>query len=457
MLVVLVSSCALVAALGCFGPVVPEPTPTPSPDPVPTLDVLPPPHVPSGAEFGFEDVDIQLSPTLTAAVQELDRATGRVLINGVDTAEPSTPFTFVWGDGRDDEGWFPMTHIYADTTRDYEAMVVAHYLSGRIGQEVVPVSFGSPPLHQISTPVELRVTIPTSLVALTSRIYGTPTGLSTFSDGFFTSATRATVEYILSIAAWIQCEFANDDVYAPDGIFQQVVLRDSDFEGMYSMWFTTPPSYAAGDYAFRGRPEYSSLFHEMGHNFTLNSPARFCFGGRIDGPANAIFSETMAQIFAHATAYEIINCQDAYGLDPTTTAAVWHSAVASYQFLKSRYNAYVDSGCGFSSWNNPATTEDETFDTFMTLAYVFCERAELARQGYREPLQRMMKLLQTFDSSMLAGYSPGENSPEAEAYRATLMVAALSYAFDEDLRARFVGLRYPVSDEVYASLLDRVR
>jgi hypothetical protein len=118
-----------------------------------------------------------------------------------------------------------------------------------------------------------------------------------------TPASRATVEYVLSVAAWIQCEFTNGDVYAPDGNFQQVVLRDADFGGMYSIWFTPPPGFAAGDYAFQGSPEDSSLFHEMGHNFTLNSPVEFCYGGKIDGWANAIFSETMAQIFAHATAF----------------------------------------------------------------------------------------------------------------------------------------------------------
>ena len=41
--------------------------------------------------------------------------------------------------------------------------------------------------------------------------------------------------------------------------------------------------------------------HEMGHNATLNSPADYYFGGKTDGPANAILSETIAQIFQHAT------------------------------------------------------------------------------------------------------------------------------------------------------------
>ena len=34
----------------------------------------------------------------------------------------------------------------------------------------------------------------------------------------------------------------------------------------------------------------------------------------IDGNANAIYSESMAQIFQHATGYEIVNNYDYYGL-----------------------------------------------------------------------------------------------------------------------------------------------
>jgi len=449
---VLVGVCASVATLSCIAPIVPGPEPEPSS----TLAIPSPPAVPRNATFSFETADIELSATLAVGVQEIDRITGRVVISGVDTAQPSIPFTFAWGDGIQDAGWFPMTHTYADTARDYEATVTAHYGAGRVGKEVVTISFVTPEMHPVAIPEEVGVTVPTNLVPLSSRVYASPTGLSVFGDNFLTSASRSTVEYVLSVAAWIQCAFANGDVYAPDGVFQQVVLRDADFGGMYSIWFTTPPSFAAGDYAFQGSPEYSSLFHEMGHNVTLNSPAAFCYGGKIDGWANAIFSETMAQIFAHATAYEIINCSSVYGLDTTTTASVRRSSVASYRFLRSRYNSYVAEGKRFSSWNDSGTSVDETFDTFMVLGYVFCEQAEQAGRGYREPLQRMMTLLQTFDAPMQDAYSPGENSPAAEAYRATLMVAALSYAFDQDLRPRFRELSFPVSDEIYASLIERV-
>ena len=378
---------------------------------------------------------------------------GRVVINGIDTAQPATPFTFTWGDGSEDEGWFPMTHIYIDPSRDYEVVVTAHYGAVRVSQQAVAVRFVTPDLHPIAVPREVVVAIPTNLVPFGSRVYAAPTGLSAFGDASLASVSRATVEYMLSIAAWIQCEFVNADVYAPDGVFQQVVLRDAASGGMYSLWFTTPPSFAAGDYAFQGSPQYSSFFHEMGHNVTLNSPAAFCYGGKIDGSANAIFSEAMAQIFAHATAYEIINCADAYGLSPALVDAVKQSAIDSHRLLKSGYEAYLAVGHPFASWNDPGTDVDETLDTFMTIAYVFCQHADQAGQGFRGPVQRMMRLLQTFDSKMEQEYSPDLDSPAAESFRATLMVAAASYGLNQDLRGVFRDLDFPVSDEVYANLL----
>ena len=72
------------------------------------------------------------------------------------------------------------------------------------------------------------------------------------------------------------------------------------------------------DYGFQGTIEWSSFMHEMGHNFTLNSPADYYYGGKIDGNANAIFSESLAQIFQHATAFEIINNYSDYVSNSTT-------------------------------------------------------------------------------------------------------------------------------------------
>lgn len=241
-----------------------------------------------------------------------------------------------------------------------------------------------------------------------------------------------------------------------DGEFQQVVLRDPNALGMYSLWFTNPVSFVSGNYGFMGTLEYSSFFHEMGHNFTLNSPANYYYGWKIDGNANAIYSETMANIFAHATAYEILNNTEKYGIDPIVALEIQNSALASFAVTRQGFENYIAKGMQFHSWNNPRTPEDETFDSFMTLVYMFCRHAEESNLGYRVPVQRMMRVLQKFNPDWLALYSPKSNSPQAESFRATLMVAAMSYAFNTDLREEFRNLNFPINDDYYTSILAMV-
>jgi len=403
--------------------------------------------------FSFSDVLFGPAPTLSVHVSEIDANTGRVVINGVDSRSPNTPFLFAWGDGSKDEGWFPMEHTYTDTTRNYIITVTARYSSDMTDSARAVVRFSPPTVERMSTPAILTVSVPNHHVTLETRLYTVPSSLTYFSDQFFVNTPRAVVEYVLTLAAWIQCEFTNGDIVAIEGGFPQVILRDPTIRGMHSLWYTSPVAVAAGDYAFAGAVQYSSLFHEIGHNFTLNTPAQYPYGGKIDGNANAIYSESLAQIFQHATAYEIINNASLYGLPEDLALEIKLSAIASASILRQAFENYLSSGRRFSSWNDPSTPQDETYGTFMTIAYKFCAHAEMMGCGYRLPLKRMMRLLQVFNSDLAARYAPSEDSAEAETFRATLLVAALSYAFSSDLRAEFRDLNFPVDDAVYDELL----
>ncbi len=132
------------------------------------------------------------------------------------------------------------------------------------------------------------------------------------------------------------------------------------------------------------------------------------------------------------------------------------NAIQSMWIVRQSYETYIGSGMRFSSWNDPATQTEETFNTFMTIAYVFFVHAENSGLGYEIPLKRMMRLLQTFGDSDRERYSQFSNTPAAETFRSTLFVAALSCAFGEDLRAEFRNLNFPVNDEIYDELLNRV-
>jgi len=411
---------------------------------------------PSEESFNFQRQVLGDTSSLYLLIVDINENTGEVNINGGDTQEPTIPFTWDWGDDTTTTGWMNQIHVYEDLTQNYIVNVTSNYGGGETDSAEILVLFTSPDISSITLPPEIIVTIPDYFPYLESRLYNIPDGLTSFNDVFFNIINKSIIEYVLSVTALIQKDFVNDDVYLVDGAFRQVVLRDASFSGMYSLWYTSPVSFAAGDYGFEGSLQWSSFFHEMGHNFVLNSPSNYYYGGKIDGSANAIFSESMALIFQHATAYELLNNAEQYGIDDNLAFDVGNSATQSIQLVREAYERYIDMGSNYQSWNDYATPEDETFDTFMVLAYKFFEHAELSGQGYRTPVKRMMELLQTFDTDLRDMYSPRDDTTSGARFRSTLLVSALSYAFDVDLRGEFHELNFPIDDEIYDSLLGRV-
>lgn len=408
------------------------------------------------AAFDFKEQLFGPTSTLTVNIESIDANTGEVTVNGCDTRCLTRSFTWNWGDGSEPEsGWFPMEHTYTNLTENYIITVTSHYCGGGTDTAETLARFVAPQISPVNLPSNIEVTIPDSNVNLDSRMAGyyPPATLTHFDDSFFEVVPRATIEYILTVAAFVEKDLVNSDIPDVNGGFRQVLLRDPCFDGMYSLWFTSPVSFGAGDYAFGGTIQYSSFTHEMGHNFTLNTPADYYYGGKIDGCANAIYSESMAQIFQHATAYEIINNAEFYGLGDDLVYDIKQSAISSMQIVRNAYEDYVNSGAHFYSWNNPITPEDETVDTFMTIAYKFCEQAENSEAGYRIPLKRMMKLLQLFNSYLKSRYDRLHNNPAADSFRATLMVAALSHGFSKDLRPDFQALNFPIDDTTYNELI----
>ena len=396
--------------------------------------------------------------TLGLNPPSIDPDTGLVIANGGESGHVIEPFTWDWGDGSPPVGsWFPAQHTYTDTTRNYVITVTAQYAGGETDSLQILARFAAPQISPVALPSETAVTIATEDVALGSRMggYVPPITMIPFEDSHFGTVPRSTIEYVLSAAAPIQMDLANGDVEEVDGGFQQVLLRDIRLSGgaMLSVWFTTPVSFSASPDAMQGSIPWSSFLHEMGHNVTLNFPADYRYGGRIDGSAYAIYTETMAQIFQHATAYEMVNNAEAYGLGEDLALDIATSAASTIGVLRSAYERYIGNGAPFHTWNDPATPEDETSDTFMTVAYKFCEHAENAGQGYATPLKRMMSLLALFDEDMEARYDRAADSVQADAFRATLMVAALSHAFLTDLRAEFEALNFAIEDDTYEALI----
>lgn len=396
--------------------------------------------------------DVSEAHTLSVALDTVDLVTGEVALNGIDTGAVAAPFDVDWGDGTLSSGYFPLLHAYADTTQNHTIVVTSHYGGGATDTARTLARFVAPVLTPVAVNDALAVTIPAMPVVLGTHYYPAPS-LDVFDDGQFSIVPRADVEYVLTIAAMLQYDLTNADVYMFDGAFRQVVLEDPAIGGgMYSLWFTDPAAFGAGSAAFAGAYPYSSFFHEMGHNFSLNTPSDYYYGGKTDGNANAIFSEATAQIYQHATAYELLDPASDWGLDDDVRLEIELSARASIRGTKIALDRYVAGGSVFESWNDPATGPDESFDSFMVIAHRFFEHAELLGTGYGPPLSRMVAMLQSFDAVRHASWDPGNDTPQAETFRATWMVAAVSYGFATDLRPDFVGLGFPIDDALFIEI-----
>lgn len=408
--------------------------------------------------FNFKTSICNEKKTLSSYVASIDTASGEVTLNGYDGRGPAY-FTFAWGDGTANEtGGFEKKHTYRIRTKNYLASVMADYGSGKKDTVKVLIRFCTPSIEPkaMKAPFAIDVAIPsqTEPLILSSREpnYGAPDD-HRYADTGFKAVSREVVEYVLTVAAKIQLEIADYNVEEVNGGFKQYILYDPLMEGgMVSKWYSSPVTFIAGSRAFDGTIDWSSFYHEMGHNVTLNFPKAYRFGGKIDGNANALYSETMAQIFQHTTAFEIVNRYAEFGLSPDIALEIEQTSLATLRVVRNAYLDYLTKGRKFHSWNQEITDNDEAFESFMTLAMVYCEEAE-DRNDYQGPLKRMMKFLGNFDADLHTEYNPTINSAGADTFRATYMVAAFSYGMDEDLRPRFKDLKFPIKDEIYRRLI----
>ncbi len=209
-----------------------------------------------------------------------------------------------------------MTHTYTNISQNYILIVVANYVGGGKDTAEAIIRFVPPSISPITLSDTIAVYIPDNedvLDTMGTRLFIPPANLTFFDDNFFPIIPRSTIEYVLTTAAKFQKDFVNNSLFLPYDKFKQYMFRDPTFGGAYSLWFTNPVSFGVGDPFMLGNIDYSSFFHEMGHNITLNTPPSFYYGDVIGGNANAIYSESMAQIFRHATGYEVVNNYDYYG------------------------------------------------------------------------------------------------------------------------------------------------
>ena len=405
--------------------------------------------------FNYKQAILGRTRTLSPGINSINRTTGEVVFGGGDSRGPTTPgltFTWIWGDGTSNNGFFPQTKKYADVTKNYLAKIVSTYSSTEKDTVEVLVDFVKGKVTPIALDPKLRVYIPSQPVSLSSSNgYGISAALRPFPESTFSDLSRADFEYLFHLGATIEYDFVNEDVVLHNGKFEQYALRDSTFGGAYALWFTRPVVFGIGNSFLKGTDsDFSSMYHEMGHNLTLNFPAKFIYGGKIDGPANAFYSEAMAQIFQYAVGYEIINNCQKYGLDEVLLFKYKTLFFNGVSRLRGTFNDYTKGGMRFNTFydasKNDAQRGTDVFQTFLSVPYKFYEQAEQQGKGYRTPIKRLTKFLSLFNADWQKRYDQFNDTPAANSFRATLMVAAMSYAFEKDLRADFRAINYPISD-----------
>ncbi|MCC6794301.1 MAG: hypothetical protein IT366_04225 [Candidatus Hydrogenedentes bacterium] len=390
--------------------------------------------------------------TLNASLETIDGQD--ISINGVDTAAPSEPFTFDWGDGATSNAWFPAQHTYQNTNKNYTVRVTAHYSGGATDFVEVFVRFKPVNWSFVADPtVPDRFDIPSTPITPVSTLPGylPPDGTQIFAVSDIGASERSAVEYAMSVAHWIQLRYVHENVTS-EAAGAHAMLKQTTFPGSLSFWYTQPPTFTAHPDYLAGEIYFSSLFHEAGHIMTLNCPASFRMGGKIDGNMNAIFSEGLAGVFQHATAYEILNTKGRFGLPEDVLSMIKFDAIKTVVVARQSYARVFNGDSVVTTYNDPNTVDDETFNTFLTVVYVFVDLAE-TQGNFRKPLQRTMELFETFNQSDATKYQ----QPDNESFRSTYWVAALSYGFKTDLRDRFRDLGFPVKNKIYRELKSRVK
>lgn len=397
--------------------------------------------------FSYRSIIEGTARTLSATVQITNLASGSVSVTGVDSARPSSPFSFDWGDGTMSTGFFPQSHTYANASRNYVVGVTARYSDGTTDTVTLQLMFVPTTLGAYSTDPATRVTVPATVPPMQSVQPGfaVPT-LSPFTEaelpGFI---SRTGLEQVFSIANEILRDLHNADTEtAAGGGFPQVVLTDRNMPanaGGYSCWYTDPAALAVRPSTMAQNPVgWTTFFHELSHNVTLRSPRAYRTGGRVDGQGNAVFSESLARIFPAVVAYLLVNDAARYGLPVELADQI---AAQARQDLR---NIKTNTAGPIALWNNPATTTDETMAAFNVIAYQFFLNADPDGNNYRDALKRMMSRLACFNPEWERAYDAKTDSVSGARFRAALMIGSMSYGLQKDLRATFRELGFPIDD-----------
>lgn len=400
-----------------------------------------------------------LGPPLQTGLfpEEINPQTGEVRMAGTLTESVKEPFTWNWGDGSETRGFFPQSHQYKVPRRNYLVTMTYRQSDGRDEVGVSPVFLTMAGIKPVPLPSQVRVSIPALKVPIldlsTGRSqYANTPKIVPFDDSFFKSISRAEWEYVLTATAATLKELVNDDITMGDGTFRQLMVRDPAFGGAYAITNSRPVTFAVGDVFMKGRPPWSALAHEMAHNFTLNSPARA--PKRAGHPLGALVVESQANIVAFAACTDLVNSHQRWGLDRLLAFSISHDTRLGMGHFRRCYDDYVKDGKRFDTILADPKHPNSVW-LLNVPVYVFYRHAEEAARGYRIPTKRFMQFFQINDEALGKLGKVGKDRRQKHLIDATVLIAAMSYGLQKDLRTEFRALSYPVEDGIFTTLTQR--
>jgi hypothetical protein len=416
---------------------------------------------PAAPKYSYRSIIASPSTVWVGAmVSGLNSTSGAVTVTGGSSVAALEAFTWNWGDGTTSSSYFPATHTYADVTRNYFGIVTGKHAGGVTTSGSFVVHFVAPGLADHTFDPGLTTSVPGTMPALIDTRTDAVTTLKG-SEAFATFPylyDRTVAERITSAFAAIEYDLVNRNLYRYAGSFNQVALHGVTYEGGSSFWYTANPTFGVGDgFLSATRVGWGTFAHEMGHGFTLNSPATYRMGGRTDGNGSGVLTETLARIFEYVTCSLLANNAAAYGIPDDVAAEIFATEAEKFRgSLKTSAFQIAQGLTKPSGWNDPATSVDETAATFDALTWKFFESTDWDGADYRTATKRLMWFLQHWSPSWNARFDATNGATTASTFRITLMSAAVAYGVGKDLRADFAAWGFPIDITVWNELMATV-
>jgi prepilin-type N-terminal cleavage/methylation domain-containing protein len=204
---------------------------------------------------------------------------------------------------------------------------------------------------------------------------------------------------------------------------------------------TIPNGIKLGDAAFpalnNGHPRWAVMAHEQGHNF---------FGGTsiwyntiaVPGP---FLQESLAVLSAFFTYHNILENQQAFGIDGKTIESLNYDFANDRNYQKQQYELYISQGKRF---------DDQDVLTSQALDY------KMIIYGETYGWQNYTKLAKAFENG-IANQFTFQNEGVSVMERSTYIVAALGAAFNRDFREDFRNLNFPIVEPLYADIYSKIK